>query len=542
MFSAHQRTLLLAVLFLAVLTLMLTWPQSLYLGTKVADHGDPLLSMWRLAWLTHGLAGSPGHLFDANIFHPFPRTLAFSDATLLEGVLAAPWLLAGARPVLVYNVLLLAGIATSGLGMFVLVRHLSGNTDAALVAAAIFTLVPYRVEHFMHLELQWTVWMPLTLWAVHRVFETGSRRLGALAGVLLSLQVLSSMYYGAFLGIMIAVLALLLAVSDPRGAARAVQALGIAALIAGAVTLVYMQPYLENARALGVRHPDDVARFSARLASYVTAPTQNWLWGWTSNRTWFEGEELHLFTGLVPVLLALFALARRPRRLTWIYLVMTAIAALLSLGLNGPIYGWLYDHVWALRGFRAPARFAILVCCGLAVLAGLGFSWIQQAVRPSRMRGALLVAVMVAIGIEFGSAPMYLRDVPEDVPDVYKFLKTLNRPVVMELPDALSPWYMYWSTTHWSPLVNGYSGYTPVDYDATLKLMRTFPDDESISRLRHLGVQYVLVHQSFYTNKAHTELMLQILQRSDLVPQGRYRDWVGWTQLFELKHRPAHGA
>ncbi len=50
--------------------------------------------------------------------------------------------------------------------MFVLARHLIGAMAPALVAAAIFTMAPYRIEHFMHLELQWTMWMPLTLLGV----------------------------------------------------------------------------------------------------------------------------------------------------------------------------------------------------------------------------------------------------------------------------------------------------------------------------------------------------------------------------------------
>ena len=45
--------------------------------------------------------------------------------------------------------------------------------------------------------------------------------------------------------------------------------------------------------------------------------------------------------------------------------------------------------------------------------------------------------------------------------DVYKFVKTLDRSVMIELPEPLSPWYVYWSTTHWHPLVNGFSGFMP---------------------------------------------------------------------------------
>ena len=99
----------------------------------------------------------------------------------------------------------------------VLVRHLTGNPSAALVSAAVFTLVPYRIEHYMHLELQWTMWMPLAFWAVHRATSERSWRFGALAGLLVWLQVISSVYYGIFLALTVALLAALLVLTDPRG-------------------------------------------------------------------------------------------------------------------------------------------------------------------------------------------------------------------------------------------------------------------------------------------------------------------------------------
>ena len=188
-----------ALALLTALTVILTWPQALHLGSQTALHDDPLFSIWRLSWVAHALQSDAAHLFDANIFHPHRFTLAYSDAMLFQAFVAAPWLWAHVNPVVVYNVLLLGGIVTSGLGMFVLARYLFGDDDAALVSAAVFTLVPYRVEHFMHLELQWTVWIPLTLWAVHRAYTGASLRFGALAGVLIWLQMLSSVYYGVFL-------------------------------------------------------------------------------------------------------------------------------------------------------------------------------------------------------------------------------------------------------------------------------------------------------------------------------------------------------
>ena len=525
-----------ALALLVALTVLLTWPQALHLGTKVAVHDDPLFSIWRLAWVEHALSSDPRTLFDANIFHPHLRTLAYSDAMLLEALLAAPWLWADVNPVLVYNVLLLAGIVSSGLGMFVLARHLTSDLDAALVSAVVFTLVPYRIEHFMHLELQWTVWMPLALWATHRAFEDGSVRFGLLTGLLLWLQVISCVYYGAYLGVIVAALAILLMLSEPRLARGAIVPLGLGAIVAAVLTLPYAMPYIENTRLLGPRNPDEVANFSAQLDSFFLTPQQNWLWGWTAFK--FGGNELHLFPGVAAIGFAILALARRPRRHVWIYLALGALTATLSLGSNGTLYRWLHEYVWVFRGFRAPARFAILACCALAVLAGFGFQALQRlaAVRP--VRRALLATVLVAIGVECGSAPMILANVPKGVPDVYKFLQTVDQAVIVEFPMVdydLTPLFMYGSTFHWHRLVNGYSGYEPPDYRETRERMRDFPDDASIARLNELGVRYVLVHQAYYKAEEFADVMHRILRRPELVPTGHYRDWIADTQIFELK-------
>lgn len=537
-----RNTLLGATIALIGLTVMLTWPQALHLASSVPDHDDPFLSMWRLGWIAHALPFDAGHLFDGNIFYPHVGTLAYSDATLLEGLIAAPWLWAHVNPVLIYNLLLLTGIVSSGVGMFVLARHLTHDPDAALVSAAVFTLAPYRIEHFMHLELQWTVWMPLTFWAVHRTFEKPSVRRGVVVGVLLSLQLVSCIYYGVFLGLIVAALVVLLAASRRDQARATVVPLCAAALVAAVVASVYSLPYIESARIVGTRAESETATYSAQMASYFAAPQQNWLWGWTWTRFTFQGDELHLFPGVVAVLLAVIGVAgHRRERIVWIYLVLAVLAIELSLGMNGTIYRWLYAHSSALQGFRAPARFGILVVCGLAVLAGFGFTYLKQRLAASR---AVFIAVLAAIGLECGSAPLRLVEVPRATPDVYRILQQApdpyDRSAVIELPmvSGFNAYYMFWSTRHWRPLVNGYSGYIPRDYDETVKRMETFPDAASIARLRALNVRHILVHETYYAPKERTALMLAMLRTRELIPVGGYRDWAGTTQVFDL--RPAH--
>ncbi|PWT81645.1 MAG: hypothetical protein C5B57_10085 [Blastocatellia bacterium] len=523
-----------ATALLIALTVMVTWPQALHLNTMVVAHDDTLLSMWRLGWIAHALKADPGHLFDGNIFYPNVHTLAYSDATLLEGLIAAPWLWAGTNPVLVYNLLLLGGIVSSGIGMFVLVRHLTNNPDAALVSAVIFTIAPYRIEHVMHLELQWTVWMPLTLLAIHRLFEEGSMRWGIAAGMLLSLQLLSSVYYGAFLGMITAVFIVLLAASQPSRVRNAVGPLCIAAIVPAIVALAYARPYVEVARLFGTRAAGEIATFSASVPSYITAPTQNWIWGGTGSSV--EGNERHLFPGLVAVALAAMAFAKRPRRLfAWIYLGVGIVAFEFSLGMNGAVYRWLHDHVWALGGFRAPARFGVLVVCALAVLAGFGFEQLQRLI--SR-RSALIVSVLAALALECGAGPLPMDTVPTQLPDVYKFLKSRNQAVVVELPiddGYLTRMFMYWSAQHLSRLVNGYSGMIPRDYELTLTRMSRFPNAAAIARLRELEVRYILVHESFIQEQQRLGLILELARRPELLPHGKFRSWVGTTLVFELK-------
>ena len=525
-------------MLLAALTVIVTWPQALHLATAIPNHDDPLFSIWRLGWIAHALATDPAHLFDANIFYPHLRTLAYSDAMLFEGLIAAPLLWARLNPVLVYNLMFFAAIISSGAGMFVLVRYLTGDIRAALVSAVVFTLAPYRIEHLIHLELQWTVWMPLTLWALHRTFDEGRFDLGALTGLFLWLQIVSCVYYGAFLGVIVAALGVLLMVSRPAQARRAIGPFCLGAVVAAALTLPYALPYLAATRELGPRPEGDVLMFSAEWGSYLAAPRQNWIWGWTA---WsYIGNERHLFPGVISVLLALVAVAWRPRQLVWIYLALTVLAIELSLGLNGSLYRWLYDHLFVFRGFRAPARFAILACCAMSVLAGYGFLFLEQRLLAGRpARRLLLVAVLTAIGLESGSSPVVLAEQPTIVPPVYRFLQAAKRSVIIEFPmDPYNPTYMFWSTYHWHSLINGYSGYIPGDILDTSTLMASFPDDDSVARLQELHVRYVLVHQAFYRRSDYAELMTAIAQRAELIPSGRYRDWIGEdTQIFEVKEK-----
>src|ERR1041385_746609 len=77
----------------AALTVLLAYPLSIHPGSVITSPGtDTDLFMWTLAWDVHSFTHRPWSIFEANIFYPFPHTLAYSENLIGSAFLAAPML------------------------------------------------------------------------------------------------------------------------------------------------------------------------------------------------------------------------------------------------------------------------------------------------------------------------------------------------------------------------------------------------------------------------------------------------------------------
>jgi hypothetical protein len=525
------------VLFV-VLTALMTWPQALVLKTHALDHQDVFFNLWRMRWVAHALVTSPGGLFNANIFHPEQGVLAYSDAMLVEALVAAPLLWAGVPPVLVHNVLLLGAIVASAVGMFVLARHITGSASAAVIAGVVFAFAPYRFEHYMHMELQWTVWSPWAFWALQRTLETNSFRFGLLMGLFLALQMASSVYYGVFLLILIAAVGLPQLIPLRRhDLARAAGALVVGGVVAASVSWAYSLPYSVASARVGTRSADEVKRFSARPRDYLTATPTNRLYGSPDT----GAPERRLFPGLLPPLLALAGLLLIPPTTVAIaYLMGLVFAFELSLGAYGTLYPLLYEHVGVIRGLRAPARASVFCLLFLGVLAAQAMTAVAKML-PRRSGRALTALVCAGVLAEYAVAPLTLVPYPNEAPPLYEMLARLPAGPVIEFPipkpdapphhDAR---FAYMSTFHWMPLLNGYSGFYPPSYYRRLVRLARFPDEPSVASLRREGVKYVIVHDDGYPLGERARIVERLLQLG-LVPLADFNDGWGIGTLMELR-------
>ena len=533
-----RRSLVVIALFVA-LTAIMTWPQVRWLGSRATPHQDVFFNMWRLQWVSHALVTPRAALFDANIFTPEPRALAFSDAMLVEAFAAAPLAWAGVRPMLVHNLTLLGGIVLSAGAMFMLVRYLTGCSGAGIVAGVIFAFVPYRFDHYMHMELQWTVWMPLAFLAMHRTFDTGEWKYGIATGVGVALQMLSSIYYGIFLVTLLPIGALLLVRDGEAPRRRVFAALAAGAAVALLVSAVYARPYRATHASVGDRSQEEVLQFSARVSSYRAATAGNWLYGGRFAAR--AGDERRLFPGLLPLLLATIGLLLRvPGRRPIVYLLLMVAAFEMSLGLRGYSYTFLSGHVPLYRSLRALGRLGIFVAMFLAVLAGYGYALLASD-RSRALRAALAgVAVLVLLG-EYRTR-LSLEPYPNAAPPVYRFLATQPRGIVAEFPvpqpDSLpghDAEFAYMSTFHWFPLVNGYSGTYPASYLARMDRLRDFPGATSIEQLRRDAVRYVVVHSYHYAPPDWQPLLGKLDASADLIQLGRFEDGNAPAIVYQLR-------
>ena len=102
----------------------------------------------------------------------------------------------------------------------------------------------------------------------------------------------------------------------------------------------------------------------------------------------------------------------------------------------------------------------------------------------------------------------------------YSWLKTSPDAVLFEWPVTV-PWrlwdmvdvrYMYRSTLHWRPLLNGYSGFYPSSYLSLLNHMRGFPDTATIAELQRRGATVIVVHEVQHSRPSYGDAVARLMR------------------------------
>jgi len=509
-----KRAALLTLLF-AVLTVVMAAPWSLHPASRVlVDAPDTHLYIWTLAWDAHAFATNPLGIFDSNIYHPLPNTLAYSENLIGSAFIAAPIIWLTGDAMLAMNLVALASCLLSGLGAYLLARRLGLGTMSGVVAGIVFAFAPARFFRMSQIHLVALQWIPFALAYLHSYFDTGRARDLRIAIAFSVMQVLSGGHGAVFLTVAgVAMVGYRLALGAPLALARRAGDFGVAGLALLTPVALMVLPYRRVQQEMGLRRT--LENWTVTPESYLASPSHvhQWVLSLFSDVKFHEQASAYLFPGILPVALAMIALLPRrdadDRQRHMLFFGALAIVSVL-LFIDGPLALWPWVYSWPGMNFiRAPSRFMILTTLCLAVLAGAGFERLIRPLTAWSQRVACVVMALVLLA-EFNAYPFQGVDYTVPAPTVDRWLATQPKPfVVAEVPlpdprnsgrfERFQTMTMLHSMAHWQKTVHGYSGFRAPFHDQLYADLRRFPDDSSIARLREVGVNYVVVHRELYT-------------------------------------------
>jgi hypothetical protein len=580
----------------ALATLWFLQPLARYWATRVPASGiDPVFNLYVLEWVQHQISLGLPNLWDANFYFPAAGTLALSDHLVALAAQIYPlrsWL---PTPVAGYNLLLVLSFALAGATTYWVARRCGASRLAAGLAGTVFTFSPFRWHHLNHLQILTVQWVPLALWAWHRLLERRSARhaVGFLAAYLPTLA------GGCYVAYMVHVpLLAIAAVHLRRGirpflTRRCLALFGAVALSAAAIGVPLFLPYIQVARALELnRSPDETADHAATLFSYLSpAEGAGWLPVRRSDaglqKALFGRVENRLYAGAVASVLAAIGgyagwrgRQRRPnpRQPTWVLVLglalgataialsdyrtlsggaslgglqlsWTLLAVLFALGAGlvvwrpnrtpteatepaatgGNALWWRSVALWLLAscvlsfpftyvtlarfvpgldGMRVPARFYIFSSLAIALFAARGAdtlrawlgAWLAGR-RPSRALGGFAMgAVLLLTLAELKPRSQHLHRVaaPSQFARVFHWLR--EEPsvrAIVELPLRAAGSQvdsMLYSTAHWKPIANGYSGYHVRSFVELVNSIPVLPENDGFAKLREYGITHLVLH------------------------------------------------
>lgn len=496
--------------------IVMTWPLAAGLTRlgKITTM-DGLWSIWNVSWVARTIVADPGNLYNANIFYPHRHALAYSEANIGAGLVAAPAWWLTRNPFAAQNTALLFAFASTLLGMWLLARRLSGDSAAAAVAAIMLAFCPYFFSHSAHIQLLMAGGIPLALLALHRLADAPSPRRGVLLGLALAAQALACAYYGIFAGMMVGYCVLFLAVS--RGLWRAPAfwtAVAIAAATSILVVFPFFLPYVDLQREEGfARSLDDARRYSATWPSYLATPAHAHgavlalarRLGWRMGEVMFPGV-LAILCGAAGAALGLRAPrdanGTRDRETVIMYGSLGLLALWASFGPAAGLYTAMFRAVPLFTFLRAPSRFGLVVVLVLAVLSAIALR--RLLARAGRWRALAAAVLALAVAAELNVLPFpWERAMP--ISQNYALLAKMPRAPVAEFPFygervafPLHAQYMVFSTAHWMPLINGYSDHIPDDFRKAAFVLDSFPSNDAFAVLQKHRARYLGLHWDMY--------------------------------------------
>ncbi|HZM74665.1 MAG TPA: hypothetical protein VFC19_03005 [Candidatus Limnocylindrales bacterium] len=527
-FFIHEWTL--AALASVALAVIMTWPTLRYPAYTIPqDVWDPTLEAWMMGWSGHAVLTDVSQLWNANSFYPEQLSYAFTDTLL--GYFPAGMIGSGFTAALIrYNIMYVLLHALAFFGAYVLVRQLGSGKTGAAIAGAAFAYAPWRLAQAGHMHVLSTGGIALALamlarghgFSLRNGYQPEKRKpIWALAGWLVAAwQISLGFGIGLPFAYVMAAIAVITAiwllvkrfVSGPFPfGGRLFTANLFGGLVFVAVGVLMALPYLRVAELhpYAVRSEAEVGLYSPPLFGFFVSPAESAIWGsshaaareslpWHPEMTLLPGFVLY---GLAAAGLIMSIWTIRQRILLAAGVVLSTFLAMGTAAFDGgrPGYMTLYDILPGWDALRTSGRLIIWTTLLLGILAaGAVSAFVEQATQvsvnrvPARPHPLLRMLTLIPVTLVLLEG---LNNTPHPVvPTPPPSLAQVKGPMLVLPSDSLRDEHvMLWLTDRFEPIVNGGSGFEPNRTREVREAAKSFPDVNSVTLLRELGVTTVVV-------------------------------------------------
>jgi len=313
-----------------------------------------------------------------------------------------------------FGYLFLADVFLAGAFMYLFARAAELGKTASALSSIVYMfggLLVSKVYMGSNMVADAIIWLPLVFFFFELALRKRSVAYGALGGIPLALSLLAGhLQYPAY--ILSALFLYFIFRCLPPARKKDYEALKLLALsfallvfFGFALSAVQFLPFLEQFSSGAIRG----ASTDYGFATSMSLPPQQLLslaipefFGTPLDNTYWGGQffwELCAYVGIVPLLLAAFAVLFVKDRRVKFFALLAGLSVFFALGKYDPLYPLLYNFP-LFSMFRGPGRMVFLYAFSAAVLAGFGCELLVkrfESVGKERLRLILKMLAVLAV-------------------------------------------------------------------------------------------------------------------------------------------------
>jgi hypothetical protein len=489
---SDHRASVVSIVLLFLITILYSYPVPLHISDKLIGGGA---DAWQFPWnnytFRHQVMAGKNPYYTDIIFAPVGTSLSlhsYTEFNSAASLLLSPFL----NDVAQTNLMILLSTFLTAAGTFLLVRHVTKSSVAALFSAIAFTFCPFRLVRMGgHVNFALTQWLPLAIWSFLRLMESSRWRYALALGISVALAHYSNQYYSVYLILILAVLLITVLIFIPESRKWiTLRKIFISSLVA----LICLSPllfrYLKDFKAGDLRSQErfELARETAvKPGDYLHPNVMNHWIAKMLPRDAVAGGHNKLTPGLVTLLTGLAGVLLAFRNKAWLFIgfvLMGFLFLLLSFGPSIQIgttqvllpYAFLLK-IPLINHVRVPTRFTIVVTLSLSILAGYAISILvrngSQTIR--RFAVGLLFCLLL---FELLPIPVHMQGFQSS--SAFREIGKKPGSLLLSLPfrfDALASREMRHQIIHRQKLMNGRISrrpYRQARYISELPVARSF--------------------------------------------------------------------